>query len=89
MRTHARRMTAYHRNNRGHRAQLPTRSREDAKMTQEELDKVSWKFARAAVIVETRSIWVQPHQLGLTVDATEVLIHKDDDTSGFDSEESD
>ena len=55
----------------------------DTKMTQEELDQVSWKFARAAVIVEIRSIWVQPHQLGLTVDATEVLVHKEDDTCGF------
>ena len=52
-------------------------------MTKEELDKVSWKFVRAAVIVEIRSIWVQPHQLGLTVDATEVLVHKEDDACGF------
>ena len=41
------------------------------------------------MIVEIRSIWLQPHQLGLTVGATEVLIHKDDDTTGFDSEDSD
>ena len=62
---------------------------ERRKMSDEDLEKVNWKSARCAVIVEIRSIWLQPHQLGLTVDATEVLIHKEDDTSGFDSEDSD
>ena len=59
------------------------------KMSDEELEKVNWKSARVAMIVEIRSVWLQQHQLGLTITATEVLIHPDDDTSGFDSEESD
>ena len=57
-------------------------------MTEEDLEKVNWKYARVAVIVEIRSVWFQPHQLGLTVDATEVMVHLEDDTSGFDSEDS-
>jgi len=35
------------------------------------------------VAVEIRSIWAQPRQLGLTVDATEVLVHQEDGTCGF------
>ena len=31
---------------------------------------------------------LQPHQLGLTVDAAEVMVHPEDDTSGFDSDDS-
>ena len=62
---------------------------ERRKMTDEDLEKVNWKYARVAAIVEIRSVWFQPHQLGFTCDATEVLVHLDDDTSGFDSEDSD
>ena len=61
---------------------------ERRKMTEEDLEKVNWKYARVAAIVEIRSVWFQPHQLGLTVDATEVMVHLEDDTSGFDSEDS-
>ena len=59
------------------------------RLTEEELEKVNWKYARVAVIVEIRSVWLQPHQLGLTVDASEVMVHPEDESCGFDSEDSD
>ena len=41
-----------------------------------------------AVIVEVRSVWLQPHQMGLTVDATEIMVHPEDDSCGFDTDDS-
>ena len=55
-------------------------------MTDEELEQINWRAARVAIIVETRSIWMQPHQLGLTVDATEILVFPEDDSCGFSSD---
>ena len=56
------------------------------RLTDTELEKVNWKYARVSVIVEIRNIWMQPHQLGATVDACEVLVHPEDDQCGFDSD---
>ena len=61
---------------------------ERKKMSEEDLEKVNWKYARVAVIVEIRNIWQQPHQLGATVDATEVLVHTEDETCGFETSDS-
>jgi len=61
---------------------------ERKKLTWEEADELDWKISKVAVIAEIRSIWMQPHQLGLTVDATEILIFPEDDACGFSESDS-
>ncbi len=49
---------------------------------------VDWRSCRVQVVAETRSIWLQPPQMGMTVDATDVQVSSEDDSGPFSDGES-
>ena len=46
-------------------------------------DDVDWSNARAQVLVECRSLWIQPKMYGVSIEARDILIYPEDDTCPF------